>query len=90
MDYLYMGQAEGKEFKYILLLRDDSSSYVWLWPSDSASGECAADVSSMWISTFGSVDWVVTDQGTHFTNTLLQNIAHSLNLSHHFKTAYCS
>ena len=41
-DYLYMGDSvEGKN--YVLVTRDDLLSYVWLWPMQAATSECAVD-----------------------------------------------
>lgn len=42
MDFLYMGASVSGE-KYILLIRDDFSSYVWLFATDSATSSAAAD-----------------------------------------------
>ncbi len=70
-DFLYMGPGiEGK--KYILIIRDDLSSYVWLWPTDSATSEAAADAITVWLGCFGSMEWLVTDQGSHFKNDLIR------------------
>ena len=50
-DYLYMGSgAEG--FKYVFVLRDDLSGYVWLVPAHSAGSVTAACEISRWIRTF--------------------------------------
>ena len=86
-DYLYMGDStEGK--KYVLVLRDDLSSYVWLWPADAATSECAVDALKMWIGSFGSMEWLVSDQGSHFKNEILQDLANVFRIGHHFTTAY--
>lgn len=89
MDYLYIGNTEGSEFKYLLLLREDFSSFIWLWPAEKANGENAADALAGWVPSFGAVDWIVTDQGTHFKNTLVKSLTKNLNASHHFTTACC-
>lgn len=46
VDVLYMGRSQGQE-KYILIIRDNLSGYVWLWPSQDTTGEVAAEVISV-------------------------------------------
>lgn len=88
-DYLYMGPSLGTNLQYVLIIRDDLSSYVWLWPTNSASGDAAAEVIATWIGQFGCFEWLVTDQGTHFKNTLFKGIMKETKAKHHFTTAYC-
>lgn len=88
VDYLYMGSSTERDLQYVLVMRDDLSSFVWLWPTPSATGEAAADALSTWIATFGSIQWLVTDQGPHFTSSLISNLTRDLHVSHHFTTAY--
>lgn len=86
-DFLYMGDSSAGK-KYILVLRDDLSSYVWLWPAEAATSECAVDALAMWISSFGSMEWLVSDQGSHFKNELLTGLCQEFHIDHHFTTAY--
>ena len=88
VDYLYMGSSVSQK-SYCLLIRDDLSSYIWLWPTEAATAEHAADALSMWSSVFGPSKWLVTDQGRHFCNTLIHNLTQDLKIDHHFTTAYC-
>eukprot|EP00171_Calliarthron_tuberculosum_P001006 IDg1006t1 len=57
MDYLYMGTSTC-EMKYSLILRDDLSSYVWLWDAKSANSETAAAALARWIACFGTMNWL--------------------------------
>ena len=88
MDFLFMGASVEKD-KYILILRDDFSSYVWLWPCVAANAEAAADALSTWVGSFGSMKWIVSDQGSHFYNQLVQNLTRQFHCRHHFTTPYC-
>ena len=88
MDYLYMGKGTGGK-KYLLLIRDDLSSYVWLWPTVSCTAEATAEALGVWIGCFGSMEWLVTDQGTHFKNELIAELTNEARAKHHFVTAYC-
>lgn len=74
--------------KYALILRDDLSSYVWLFPVDAATSEAAADSITSRIAAFGAMDWLVSDQGSHFKNQLLRQLTSELRTAHHFTTAY--
>jgi len=66
-EYLYMG-ARHDGLKYILLLKDDLSGYLWLWVSKEANSEATAAALAKWISQYGAMDWLVTDKGSHFKN----------------------
>lgn len=87
MDYLYMGPSY-KGATYLLIFKDDLSSYIWLWPTNSATSEEAADALTTWIGSFGCMDWLVSDQGTHFKNELLGSLASETHTKHHFTTTY--
>ena len=55
MDFLYVGPViDGK--KYLLILRDDHSSYVRLWAATAATAEEAAIALIDWVGAFGSFD----------------------------------
>ena len=87
MDFLYMGNSSNDE-KYVLIFREDFSSFVWLFPYASATSEAAAEALATWIATFGCPIWVVTDQGAHFKNRLLKDLTREMKVQHHFTTAY--
>lgn len=74
--------------KYLLLIRDDLSSYVSMWPTVSCTAEWAAESLGVWIGCFGAMEWLVTDQGTHFKNVLITELTNEARAKHHFVTAY--
>jgi hypothetical protein len=41
-DYLFMGPSKAG-FKYILLIKDDLSGYLWLVPSEAAGAAATVD-----------------------------------------------
>lgn len=87
IDFLYMRiSTEGK--KYVLIVRDDLSSYTWLFPTDSATSEAAAEALTTWIASFGSMNWLVSDQGSHFKNQLVRELIEEFHSRHPFTTAY--
>ena len=87
IDFLYMGQGTNDK-NYCLILKDDFSSYVWLFPCTSADADAAAEAILSWIASFGAVEWFISDQGSHFKNKLIAQITTELEARHHFTTAY--
>ena len=86
-DFLYMGTGVDQK-RYILILKDDLSGYVWLWPTEEATGHAAAEAFAVWVGCFGSMEWLCTDQGTHFKNQLVAQLTVETRTHHHFTTAY--
>lgn len=87
VDFLFMG-ASNSSVKYLLVIRDDLSSYVWLWPAAAAPSDAAAEALATWIAVFGSMEWLVSDQGPHFKCRLMRDLTEELKVGHHFTTAY--
>lgn len=87
IDYLFMGASSAK-MRYVLVMRDDFSSYVWLYPTSSATSEAVTDAVAMRTAVFGSVEWIVSDQGAHFKNMLMKALSEELRIRQHFTTAY--
>lgn len=87
VDYLYMGHGLDK-LKYVLLIRDDLSSFVWLRATTQATGEFAAQALAQWVACFGSMVWLVTDQGSHFHNALHDDMVRKFKTKKHFTTTY--
>lgn len=89
MDFLYMGIAEKRDVRYVLVLNDDVSSYTWLFASSSPDAETAAGALAKWIAAFGSMDWLVSDRGSHFTASIISILEEEEKIRHYFTTAYC-
>ena len=87
MDFLFMGAGTGGQ-KYVLILKDDLSHYIWLWPTADVTAASAAEALCVWIGVFGAMDWLVSDQGSHFKNTLIRELTDEVRTNHHFTTAY--
>lgn len=84
-----MEESNQKNITYLLLTKDDLPSYSWLLPCKNAGSDAATTGISKWISIFGSTDWLVTNQGPHFTETLMRNLTNNARLRHHLTTYYC-
>jgi len=87
-DYCYIGNSSSGDI-YVLILKDDFSSYVWLKPCKAADAEATAVCLIEWFSAFGTVVQWVSDSGSHFKNDLVGELREKLHCSHHFTLAYC-
>ena len=87
IDYLYLGPSI-EDARYALLIKDDLSSYIWIWPTARATSEHAVDALTTWFACFGAPEWIVTDQGPHFQNNLLSAMAQEMRVKHHVTTTY--
>ena len=87
LDYLYLGRSSGIS-KYVLVLKDDLSSYCWLEPVESATAENAAFHLSRWNRVFTSPEIWISDQGPHFINSILANLAEEYRILHKPTVAY--
>lgn len=73
MDFLYVGDGfDG--MKYMLVIRGDISSFVWLHLAAAAKAEVTAQAMYKWIASFSIMDWVLSDQGSHFMNELNEEL----------------
>lgn len=86
-DYLFMGPGTDG-FKYVLVIRDDLSSYFWLFPCKAADSSTAAKEISRWIRVFTAMEHWVSDQCSHFKNQVLEKLATSYRTHHQFTVAY--
>lgn len=87
LDFLYMGPSSDNKL-YIFIVRDDHSSYVWLFATEAANAEEVANYLTTWVSSFGGMEWIVTDQGSHIKNQLIAELSSQFHVQHHFTTAY--
>jgi hypothetical protein len=86
-DFLFMGPSLAG-YKYLLLIKDDLSGYLWLLPSASADAAATVDALSLWFAAFGVATTWVSDRGSHFKNLVIDALRKSLRTQHHFTTAY--
>ena len=87
-DFCYISTGE-KGKTYVLVLKDDHSSYVWLVPTTEVTAEAAATALIDWFATFGIVQQWVSDRGSHFKNEVVRSLKEKNNSGHHFTLAYC-
>ena len=82
-----MSEGEGK-LKYILILKDDFSNYVWLVNTRTCDTDGVVEALREWISCFGAPKIWISDQGSHFKNEVMAKLAAVLKTKHHFTSAY--
>lgn len=87
MDFLYIGRSMSGQC-YILIIKDDLSSYVWLVPCVAADSRAALKNLFDWLTTFGLPGTFVPDQAKHFMNNLLEMLASELKCHQSITTAY--
>lgn len=86
-DYLKMDPSfEGSN--YLLVIKDDFSSYCWLLPFAKATADNAADSLLEWSTTFTVPDALMSDGGSHFKNETVRILSKSLRVPHHFTLPY--
>lgn len=89
INILYMGPAEKSSLKFLLLIKDDISSYTWLYPCENADSDVATSGLAKWMACLGSMEWLVTDQGSHVIASLMNSLTQEARIRHHFRKAYC-
>lgn len=77
-----------EDYGYVLVIKDDFSTFTWLWPCRDPSALSASDGILHWCATFGIAPFWLSDQGNHFRNALLQEVRHRLRAEHHFVSVY--
>lgn len=55
-DIFFMGEFIDDKQK-VLILKDDISGFLWLWPAESATSEVTCDSFFHWITSYGQVEW---------------------------------
>jgi Integrase zinc binding domain/Integrase core domain len=73
-DYLYMGPSTD-DANYVLIVKDDYSSYVWLKQCKKADANNTVSVLIEWFAAFGVAPQRVSDQGSHFKNHVMNGCA---------------
>lgn len=87
VDYLYIGDGE-EGLKYILILTDYFSNYVWVRCTKTCGAETTVQDLLEWFATFALVPTWNSEQESHFKNELLTYLASALHTKHNVTTAY--
>nr|CCA21784.1 chromodomain protein putative [Albugo laibachii Nc14] len=87
-DYVYTGNSNTWQ-RYIVVLKDDASKYVWLKAGAEADALTTRELLLDWFASFRICYRWVSDQGSHFKNTVIEDLHHSLGAYHHFTATRC-
>lgn len=71
-DLIYMGPAEESNVKYMLIIKDGISSYTGLCPCDNVDSDAASAAVAKWVTCFGLMDWLLTNQYLLFKVSLIE------------------
>ena len=89
MDFLSIGTHGTGKYHYVLILKDDLSHAVDLIPTKDTKAARVVEACLHWFSRYGVPSMVVTDQGAHFRNVLVNEMEHQLGIKHVFSVPYC-
>lgn len=87
-DFCYIGQSTGPE-KYVLIIKDDLTSYVWIMPVRNIDAVTTAECLLKCFATFCTVRAWISVQGSHLMNETVAEIRDCTNSQHHFTLPYC-
>ncbi|KAF0742575.1 hypothetical protein Ae201684P_008386 [Aphanomyces euteiches] len=74
--------------KHVLVIKDDMSGFVHLFPAESADATSTATALMGWFTLCGCVETWVADDGSHFKNEVVEKIRKIVGAHHHITTAY--
>lgn len=92
VDYFYVSPlAKGTQhnFKYILVMKDEFSGFVWFVPTEAPNTRAAAEAIVKWMADYCCCpQYLVSDQGSHFTSELMGELTRLMGIEHHMVVAY--
>ena len=68
--------------KYILVIMDDLSNFVWLEPPESCMAASTAKNLLRWCKTLGMPDVWVSDTASHINNRMMKTLEETLRVEH--------
>jgi transposase InsO family protein len=86
-DFIHIGISD-EGFVYLLVIKDDYSGFVMLIPCDSPTSDVVVEALLKWYSMFGIALTHVSDQGSHFKNSVVAELNRRLSTKHHFTLPY--
>lgn len=84
---MFMGARKTGE-KCVVIIRDDFSSYVRLLPTKTWTEGVDTEALNKWTDTLGTLELIVSDQGTNFLKRIRKSQTGELRSKYHLTTAY--
>jgi transposase InsO family protein len=79
----------GAGLRYCNVLKDDASSFIQLDAAIEPTADVTCDSLQSWGSRFGIPQTWVSDRGTHFKNSVIEEMRRRYGAIHHFVLAHC-
>jgi len=86
-DFLYLGESFGPD-QYLLVLKDDASHFCELVACATPTCTVAAEAMLSWHARFGAPRLWISDQGTHFKNSVIDLLCKQLKCEQSFSVTY--
>ena len=90
-DFLHLGESilyEGQIFNYVLIIKCSFTGYLRIYPCITCDSLAAARGLADWYTTYGSWNWLISDNGTHFKNDVIEKLCRLLKTKQHFPAPY--
>ena len=88
MDYIKMG-ASRSGYSYVLMMVDKFSRLTEFVAAKSPTSIVAARAVVRWSAQRGLPLWILSDGGSHFKNSLMDDLTNALGIEHHITLPYC-
>ena len=76
------------DYVYLLVIKDTYSRFVEFFPSAHADALSTATALQLWFGRYGVCQRWISDQGSHFINHVMTELANKLGIDHHPVVAY--
>jgi hypothetical protein len=86
-DFLYLGESFGPS-KYLLVMKDDATHFCELTVCDGPTSSVAVEAMLDWYSRYGPPHTWISDNGSHFTSEVINELCKRLKCKQSFTIAY--
>lgn len=86
-DFMHIGISDDG-FSYLLVIKDNYSSFTDLVPCESPTSNVVVDALLRWYGLFGIASVHMSDQGSHFKNSVIQQLNRRMATKHYFTLPY--
>lgn len=85
-DMVCMGPAEQRSLKNVLIVKNDTSSYTWLYTCDNMDSDNATARFRKHDDVLRWNEWLTTSHNSHFKDSVLKNLAYDVQIKHYLTT----
>ena len=76
------------EVKYLLVIKDDLPSYVWLRQAVTTNEATASGELAHWVRTFSAMEVWISYPGSHLKTSIMESLAKDYSIKHQLVVAY--